>query len=97
MQSGEWPTEALWENPNNPRRDVRNDPDYPGLLESISSQGILVPLLVNEDGMVLAGHRRYAAAIDLCLERVPVRVVPKRNQDGRPGERQKIHRSFRTV
>lgn len=79
MQSNEWPIEALQINHGNPRRDVRNDPDYPGLLASIEGQGILQPLLINKEGKVLAGHRRYAAALDLGMQRVPVRVVPDKN------------------
>ncbi|MBV9326513.1 MAG: ParB/RepB/Spo0J family partition protein [Chloroflexi bacterium] len=64
---------SLRPNPLNPRGDV----DASGLdelAESISTQGVLQPLLVTPDGVVVAGHRRLAAARMACLEEVPVVV-----------------------
>lgn len=75
MTSQDWPIEAIYPNHRNPRRNFRSDPAFPGLLASIKSQGIIQPLLINKDGMILAGHRRYAAALDLGIQRVPVRVI----------------------
>lgn len=73
--SGDWPIEAVWPNDDNPRTDIRSDPSFDGLVASIRSKGIITPLLVAEDGMILAGHRRYEAALVIGLGRVPVRVL----------------------
>lgn len=73
--ASDWPIEALWANPDNPRRDIKGDPSFEGLVASIKSQGVLQPLLINKEGMILAGHRRHAAAQVVGLERVPVRVL----------------------
>lgn len=73
--NSERPIEKLWPNPDNPRRDIRSDPDFAGLVASIRSQGIIQPLLINDEGMILAGHRRYEAALVIELEIVPVRVL----------------------
>jgi ParB/RepB/Spo0J family partition protein len=44
------------------------------LAASIELLGILVPLIVDVDGHLVAGHRRLAAAQKLGLERVPVHI-----------------------
>lgn len=43
------------------------------LAESIEDRGVLEPLVVSDDGYILSGHRRYAAAVIAGLETVPVR------------------------
>lgn len=73
--SGDWPIEAVWRNEDNPRTDIKGDPNFAGLVASIKSQGIIQPLLINSEGMILAGHRRYEAALELGLQRLPVRVL----------------------
>jgi ParB family chromosome partitioning protein len=78
--SSDWPIDAVWPNDDNPRRGIRDDPDFEGLVASIRSQGIIQPLLTTEDGMILAGHRRYEAALEIGLERVPVKVIKKRER-----------------
>src|ERR1041384_5936179 len=77
--SQHWTTEDVWLNPNNPRRNIETDPSFEGLVESIRSKGISQPLLVNAEGMILAGHRRYFAALKIGLDQVPVRVLPSAN------------------
>jgi ParB-like nuclease domain len=42
------------------------------IADSISAFGFLVPLLIDEGGVVIAGHGRYAAAKLLGLKQVPV-------------------------
>ena len=42
------------------------------LLESIRTKGILTPLLITKEGIVISGHRRLNAAQMLRLEEVPV-------------------------
>jgi len=45
------------------------------LAESIRANGVLVPLTVRADGVIVSGHRRFHAAYAAGLERVPVVVV----------------------
>lgn len=46
--------------------------DTTGLREDVRQRGVLLPLLVTRDGLVLDGHRRLAVARELGFERVPV-------------------------
>lgn len=64
---------ALHPNPLNPRGEL--DPSgLNELADSIRAQGILQPLLVTPDGIVVAGHRRLAAACLAGIDAVPVIV-----------------------
>ena len=45
------------------------------LVESINAKGILEPLVITEDMVLLSGHRRRAAAKYLGLSTVPVRML----------------------
>jgi len=45
------------------------------LVESINKKGILEPLVITEDMVLLSGHRRRAAAKYLGLSTVPVRML----------------------
>ncbi|HUP22980.1 MAG TPA: MT-A70 family methyltransferase [Thermoanaerobaculia bacterium] len=49
--------------------------EYRGLCSSIAEHGILVPLDVTHEGVVLDGRARLKAARELGLELVPVRIV----------------------
>src|SRR6266516_6609104 len=40
--------------------------------DSIAAFGFLVPILIDEGGVIIAGHGRYAAAVLLGLQEVPV-------------------------
>lgn len=44
-------------------------------LDSIGKQGILVPLAVKENGVIISGHRRWQAAKSLNMITVPVHIV----------------------
>lgn len=44
--------------PNNPRR---NDNAVESVAESIKQCGYIAPIIVDEDGVILAGHTRYKA------------------------------------
>lgn len=69
----------LSRNPDNPRIIFRQE-DLDALMNSISEQGILVPLTVfrDKDGMViLDGERRWRCALKLSLSSVPVIIQPK--------------------
>lgn len=46
-----------------------------GLTEDIARRGVIVPLLVTNDGLVLDGHRRLAAARAASLDSVPVQRI----------------------
>lgn len=45
------------------------------LVESIKQKGILEPLVILEDNTILSGHRRWLAAKELKLERIPCRSM----------------------
>jgi N6-adenosine-specific RNA methylase IME4/ParB-like chromosome segregation protein Spo0J len=54
--------------------------EFRGLLADVSERGILVPLEVNADRVVLDGRHRLRCARELGLEQVPVRVVSAENE-----------------
>jgi N6-adenosine-specific RNA methylase IME4/ParB-like chromosome segregation protein Spo0J len=49
--------------------------EYQALREDIAKRGLLVPLEINAEGVVLDGHLRLRVATDLGLAEVPVRVI----------------------
>ena len=49
-----------------------NDDSIPKVAESIKNFGFLQPIVVDGEGVILAGHTRYAAAKKLGLYEVPV-------------------------
>jgi ParB family chromosome partitioning protein len=62
-------------NPNQPRKQFDQD-TLEELAESIRTQGIIQPLLVekisDDDFAIIAGERRYRAALTVGLEKIPV-------------------------
>jgi DNA modification methylase len=58
--------------PNNPRV---NDEAVDAVAASIRAFGWRVPIVVDEQGVILAGHTRYLAALKLGLAKVPVHVA----------------------
>lgn len=62
----------LTPHPENAR--IYADAPGPDLVESVRVNGVLQPLLVTQDGRVISGHRRLAAAAAAGLEEVPVSV-----------------------
>jgi ParB-like chromosome segregation protein Spo0J len=42
------------------------------IADSITAFGFVNPILVDEEGIIIAGHGRYAAALLLGLKEVPV-------------------------
>lgn len=56
----------------NPRR---NDDAVKYLVESIKEFGFKVPIVVDRDGVIVAGHTRYKAAKELGMETVPCIVA----------------------
>ena len=73
------PLTALEESKTNPRR-VFDDSALKELAESIRSQGVLSPLLVRPIAdhrfEIVAGARRYRAALMAEADSIPVRIVP---------------------
>lgn len=57
---------------NNPRN---NDAAVPYVANSIREFGFKVPLVIDSDGTIVAGHTRYKAAQSLGLETVPCIVA----------------------
>jgi DNA modification methylase len=58
--------------PNNPRC---NDQAVAAVAASIRAFGFRQPIVVDENGVIIAGHTRYLAAIKLGLKQVPVHVA----------------------
>jgi ParB family chromosome partitioning protein len=65
------PLQSLQANPLNPRGEL-HAAGLEELAESIRAQGVLQPLLITPSGVVVAGHRRMAAARMAGLADVPV-------------------------
>ena len=62
----------------NELREVTKDDSFEDLMASIRRIGVVQPVVVREDGggyVLVAGHRRVAAAKEVGLEVVPVLVV----------------------
>ncbi len=72
MQIAHWPTDQVKPYPNNPRK---NDDAVDAVVDSIRQFGFRVPIVVDRDGVVIAGHTRLKAAIKLGLAKVPVHVA----------------------
>jgi site-specific DNA-methyltransferase (adenine-specific) len=53
---------------NNPRN---NDNAVSAVANSIEAFGFKVPIVIDKDGVIVAGHTRYKAAMQLGLETVP--------------------------
>lgn len=48
-----------------------NDQTVPLLVNSIKQFGFKVPLVIDRDNVIIAGHTRYKAALELGMEEVP--------------------------
>ena len=74
------PIEQLDPNPNQPRQRMG---DLSELMASISTKGIIEPLIVRQRGdryQIIAGERRYQAAVQVGVVEVP--VVIREGDDG---------------
>lgn len=63
---------------NNPRK---NDNAVPYVAESIKRYGFKVPIVIDKDGVIVAGHTRYLASIELGLKTVPCIVADDLNEE----------------
>lgn len=68
-----WPIDAVQPYPRNPR--THSDAQIRLLAQSIEQYGFTAPLLVDEDGVIIAGHGRHLAAQLLGLDEVPVAIA----------------------
>lgn len=59
------PVEALKPYEKNPRR---NDNAVAYVMQSIQQFGFRVPLVIDKNNVIVAGHTRYKAALQLGLE-----------------------------
>ena len=67
--------EDLRPHPDNPRVEVdEHSPEIVQLSENIARRGIIQPLVITPGNVILAGHRRLAAAKRAGLTEVPVSV-----------------------
>jgi ParB family transcriptional regulator, chromosome partitioning protein len=57
------------------KRHRRDLGDIDALAASIEDIGLLHPIIVNEDGLLLAGARRLAACKRLGWKKIPVNIV----------------------
>ena len=66
------PTAELTAWQENPRK---NDKAVPAVMDSIKRFGFASPIIARPNGEVIAGHTRLKAALELRLDRVPVRYM----------------------
>lgn len=72
MRVETWPIERVLPYPNNPRV---NDGAVEAVSRSIWEFGWRQPIVVEADGVIIAGHTRWLAAQKLGLKKVPVHVA----------------------
>lgn len=58
-----------------------NDKAVPKVAESIKAFGFKVPIIVDKDQVIIAGHTRYKAAIALKMEEVPCIIADDLSED----------------
>ena len=63
---------------NNPRK---NDEAIKYVAESIKQFGFKVPIVIDKNGVIVAGHTRYKASKKLGLEEVPCIVADDLNEE----------------
>jgi hypothetical protein len=65
----------------NIRNEAKLVKSLPALLESIASNGISTPLLINQNAILIDGFRRYACATQLNIEEIPVSVIDIKDEE----------------
>lgn len=63
---------------NNPRK---NDDAVEGVANSIKEFGFKVPIIIDKDGVIVAGHTRYKASKKLGLTEVPCIIADDLNEE----------------
>lgn len=70
-----WAIERLIPNPLNPRGLVGpEDEGIAELADSIIHQGLLQPLIITPEGLIVAGHRRHAACLAASVTHIAVSI-----------------------
>src|ERR1700737_5523178 len=77
-----WPIERVLPYANNP--PLHSEADLDKIAASISNWGWTMPVLADEDGVLIAGHLRVAAAAKLKLTSIPVVVARGWSEGERP-------------
>ena len=80
----ERPLAEVRPSPENDRLYAPVDPkdkDFRALVKSVRVRGVLDSLVISEDGYIISGHRRYAAATLARLATVPCVTMPVRRED----------------
>jgi DNA modification methylase len=72
-QSERWPIERLMPYANNAR--VHTEADLAKIAASIARWGWTMPVLVDEEGVLIAGHARVGAAAKLGLTSIPIMIA----------------------
>ena len=72
MEYNKWKLSEITPYENNPRI---NDEAVNDVIESINQCGYIAPIVVDEDGVILAGHTRYKALTKLGYKECEVIVV----------------------
>lgn len=62
--------------PHPMNEEVYGDRADADLIESVRSKGVLNPILITTDNLIVSGHRRWGAAIAADLDTVPVVITP---------------------
>ena len=62
--------------PHPKNAEIYGEDDIKELAEKIKSSGYIKPLYVNQDHVIISGHRRYKACLSLGIKNIPV-VVKK--------------------
>ena len=88
-----WPIERLIPYANNPR--VHSEADLDKIAAAIRTWGWTNPVLVDEEGVLIAGHARVGAAARLGLADVPVIIARGWSEEDRKSTRlNSSHRSL---
>ena len=74
------PTASLSEHPAARLLPGLGEREYAALRQGVRAQGILVPLEITAEGLVLDGRHRLRLALELGIARLPVRVVTPRDE-----------------
>jgi DNA modification methylase len=72
------PTDSITPSADNPRRHPRSQ--IRQLSKAIRDLGFINPIIIDQDGIIVAGHARHQVAIELGLEQVPTIMVDHLNK-----------------
>jgi hypothetical protein len=81
---------GLWMVRPSPENDTlyhpvdKDDPAFRDMVESVRQRGILEPILIDVDGWIISGHRRYAAADTAGLDAIPCRRLIDMSREADP-------------